>query len=126
MDRIDLQVRVNRLKPEEVTQRSTGEDSETIRQRVQAAREAANQRFHGTPLRCNADMQSSHLREWCPLDEAGTKMLEGAIRKLGLSVRASDRVLKVARTIADLAGDSNLQPAYVAEAIQYRTIDRMQ
>jgi magnesium chelatase family protein len=126
MDRIDLQVRVNRLKPEEVTQRSTGEDSETIRQRVQAAREAANQRFHGTPLRCNADMQSSHLREWCALDEAGTKMLEGAIRKLGLSVRASDRVLKVARTIADLAGDSNLQPAYVAEAIQYRTIDRMQ
>jgi magnesium chelatase family protein len=71
-------------------------------------------------------MQSQHLRQWCPLDDASRNLLEGAIRKLGLSARASDRILKVARTIADLAGDDTLKPQYVAEAIQYRTIDRMQ
>ena len=71
-------------------------------------------------------MQSRHLRNWCQLDDASRSLLEGAIRKLGLSVRASDRILKVARTIADLAGDEHLQTHHVAEAIQYRTIDRMQ
>jgi magnesium chelatase family protein len=126
MDRIDLQVRVNRLKPEEVTQKSAGEDSRTVLQRVQAARQMAQQRFADTKLQCNADMQSRHLRQWCDLDEAGQRLLEGAIRKLGLSVRASDRVLKVARTIADLAGDEQLQTQHIAEAVQYRTIDRMQ
>ncbi|MBE9028842.1 YifB family Mg chelatase-like AAA ATPase [filamentous cyanobacterium LEGE 11480] len=126
MDRIDLQVRVGRLKPEEVTQKAYGEDSTSVRQRVQTAREAAQARFKQTKLQCNADMQSSHLRQWCELDEATNRLLEGAIRKLGLSMRASDRVLKVARTIADLAGDRELQTQHVAEAIQYRTIDRMQ
>lgn len=126
MDRIDLQVAVNRLKPEEITQQPTGEDSATVRQRVQAARDRASQRFQQTALRCNAEMQSRHLRQWCQLDDASRMLLETAIRKLGLSVRASDRILKVARTIADLANDTTLQPHHVAEAIQYRTIDRMQ
>lgn len=71
-------------------------------------------------------MQSTHLRQWCELDDTTRSLLENAIRRLGLSVRASDRILKVARTIADLAGDENLQAQHVAEAIQYRTIDRMQ
>jgi magnesium chelatase family protein len=71
-------------------------------------------------------MQSMHLRQWCPLDDPTRNLLEGAIRKLGLSARATDRILKVARTIADLAGDENLNTMHVAEAIQYRTIDRMQ
>lgn len=127
MDRIDLQVAVNRLKPEEITQQSTGEASAAIRQRVQAGRERAHKRFQSEPnLSCNAAMQSRHLRQWCQLDDAARMLLEGAIRKLGLSARASDRILKVARTIADLAGDENLQTHHVAEAIQYRTIDRMQ
>jgi magnesium chelatase family protein len=126
MDRIDLQVRVNRLKPEEVTQQSMGETSTIVRQRVQTAREMAQTRFQGTDLQCNSDMQSSHLRQWCELDESTRKLLEGAIKKLGLSMRASDRILKVARTIADLSGDETLQTQHVAEAIQYRTIDRMQ
>jgi len=71
-------------------------------------------------------MKSEHLRRWCQLDDVTRSLLEGAIRKLGLSVRASDRILKVARTIADLAGDETLQVQHVSEAIQYRTIDRMQ
>ena len=79
-----------------------------------------------TTLRCNAEIQSRHLKQWCQLDDGTRTLLEGAIRKLGLSVRASDRILKVARTIADLAGDESLQTRHVAEAIQYRTIDRMQ
>ena len=71
-------------------------------------------------------MRSQHLREFCILDDTSRNLLEGAIRKLGLSARAMDRVLKVSRTIADLAGDRNLQTHHLAEAIQYRTIDRMQ
>lgn len=127
MDRIDLQVAVNRLKPEEITQQPNSEASEVVRERVQSARERASERFKKEKtVRCNAQMQSRHLQKWCKLDDASRNLLETAIRKLSLSARASDRILKVARTIADLAGDENLQPHHVAEAIQYRTIDRMQ
>ncbi|MBO3459988.1 YifB family Mg chelatase-like AAA ATPase [Aetokthonos hydrillicola Thurmond2011] len=127
MDRIDLQVAVNRLKPEEIIQQPTGESSAQVRERVQAARDRAVHRFKTeSNLRCNAHMQSSHLQKWCVLDDSSQNLLESAIRKLGLSARASDRILKVARTIADLAADDDLKPQYVAEAIQYRTIDRMQ
>lgn len=127
MDRIDLQVAVNRLKPEEITQQQSGEASQPIRERVQAARARATHRFQGEAgLQANAEMQSSHLRRWCPLDGGIQALLEGAIRKLGLSARATDRILKVSRTIADLEGQESITVSHVAEAIQYRTIDRMQ
>lgn len=127
MDRIDLQVAVNRLKPEEITQQPTGEASISVLQRVQQASDRAITRFQGEAnLRCNAQMQSRHLQKWCKLDDGSRNLLEVAIRKLGLSARASDRILKVARTIADLAGDDELKTSHLAEAIQYRTIDRMQ
>lgn len=127
MDRIDLQVGVNRLKPEEMTGQTYGETSESIRNRVISARDLALVRFKSeSKIRCNAEMQSSHLRDFCQLDDLSRNLLEGAIRKLGLSARAMDRVLKVSRTIADLAGEELLQSNHVAEAIQYRTIDRMQ
>jgi len=126
MDRIDLQVAVNRLKPEEMVQVSAGEPSEVVRQRVELARDRSHHRFANENLRCNAEMQSRHLKKWCRLDDNSRTLLEGAIRKLGLSARATDRILKVGRTIADLAGDEHLQTHHVAEAIQYRTIDRMQ
>jgi magnesium chelatase family protein len=127
MDRIDLQVAVNRLKPEEMTQQNMGEDSQSIRTRVIAARDRALQRFQNEPtVSCNAQMHSSHLRHFCQLDDGTRNLIEGAIRKLGLSARAMDRILKVARTIADLAGKDCLKSVHVAEAIQYRTIDRMQ
>jgi magnesium chelatase family protein len=127
MDRIDLQVAVNRLKPEEITNQPTGEDSATVRPRVQAARDRASLRFQSAQgIVCNAQMQSRELRAWCPLDDRSRQLLELAIRKLGLSARASDRIIKVARTIADLAQAEQIEPTHIAEAIQYRTIDRMQ
>lgn len=126
MDRIDLQVAVNRLKPEEITAQQSGEDSAAIRARVIAGRERADHRFAGDPVvRCNANMQSSHLRAHCELEETSVKLLENAIRRLGLSARATDRLLKVSRTIADLAGAETIKAQHLAEAIQYRTIDRL-
>ena len=127
MDRIDLQVGVNRLKPEEMTGQTTGEASVSVRERVIAARDRACYRFKDqSNLSCNAEMRSQDLREFCQLDDVSRNLLEGAIRKLGLSARAMDRVLKVSRTIADLAGDADIKSHHLAEAIQYRTIDRMQ
>lgn len=127
MDRIDLQVAVNRLKPEEITRQPNGEGSEVVRLRVKEARDRAYNRFKAdNTIRCNAAMQTRHLQQWCQLEDASRNLLEVAIRKLGLSARASDRILKVARTIADLAGEEKLLTNHVAEAIQYRTIDRMQ
>ncbi|MGB2925916.1 MAG: YifB family Mg chelatase-like AAA ATPase [Limnothrix sp.] len=127
MDRIDLQVAVNRLKPEEMMRQSTGEESKPVGERVNRARQIANERFRENPkIHCNAEMQSHEMREHCVLDEASRKLLEAAIRKLGLSARAMDRILKVSRTIADLAAAPNIQTNHIAEAIQYRTIDRMQ
>ncbi len=127
MDRIDLQVAVGRLKPTEITQQAMGEPTETVRERVQKANKLAQERFQDEEaVHCNAQMQSSHLRKWCALDEPTRQLLETAIGRLGLSARATDRILKVGRTIADLAASSDLQTAHVAEAIQYRTIDRLQ
>ncbi len=127
MDRIDLQVAVNRLKPEEVMAQASGEPSERVRDRVAAARSLAHQRFQAEPgVRCNAEMKPQHIRRFCQLDDTSRALLEGAIRKLGLSARAVDRVLKVARTIADLANAERLSSQHLAEAIQYRTVDRFQ
>ncbi len=125
IDRIDLQVQVHRLKPEEITRHQEGEASVKVRERVQQARNHQQQRFSQEPeLRCNAQMQSRHLRHFCPIDDTSRTLLEGAIRRLGLSARATDRVLKVSRTIADLGGEPQIRAHHLAEAIQYRTLDR--
>ncbi len=125
MDRIDLQVAVNRLKPDEMTQQSSGEASSFVRDRVNQARNQAITRFSKDPkLGCNAAMQSRHLQKFCQLDDSSSQLLEGAIRKLGLSARAMDRILKVSRTIADLGQSDVIKASHVAEAIQYRTLDR--
>lgn len=127
MDRIDLQVVVSRLKPEEMTGPAQGEPSAAVLERVCQARDRARDRFELEPgLQCNADMESRHLKQWCPLSDSCRSLIEGAVRKLGLSARATDRILKVGRTIADLDAAEALQPQHVAEAIQYRTIDRLQ
>ncbi|MFL5800868.1 MAG: magnesium chelatase, partial [Roseiflexaceae bacterium] len=97
-----------------------GEPSCAIRERVAAARVLQVQRFHGTRMRTNADMGPAEVRQFCQLDEASQRLMQAAMRQLHLSARAYHRVLKLARTIADLAEAANIGPAHLAEAIQYR------
>jgi magnesium chelatase family protein len=128
LDRIDLQVQVGRLKPEEMVQQPTGEDSATVRERVQNARQLARERFAQTlHIQHNAQMQSAQIRQWCQLSPENRSKLEMVIRRLGLSVRGMDRLLKVARTIADLRGQTSpyLDWEDIKEAVQYRSLERL-
>lgn len=125
LDRIDIQVSVPRLSQEDLLGTDPAEPSSSIRERVIAARERQTQRFaSATGVFCNAQMKNRQLRDHCQLDADSLKLLRHAITRLGLSGRSYDRILKVARTIADLQGSEHLQPDHVAEAIQYRTLDR--
>jgi magnesium chelatase family protein len=120
LDRIDLQIEVPDVPQEELARAARGEPSELIRQRVAAARDRQLER-QGRP---NAVLSTSEVDRYCAPDAQGARMLEQAVSRLGFSARAYHRVLKVARTIADLAGARNLAAAHVAEAIQYRRFDR--
>ena len=125
LDRIDIHIEVPAVKYKELSSERTGESSEDIRVRVQKSRIAQNKRFEKEKdIFCNAHMQSNEIRKFCRVDESGQDLLKNAITKLGLSARAYDRILKVARTIADLTGSEQILPEYVAEAIQYRSLDR--
>jgi magnesium chelatase family protein len=101
-----------------------GESSATIRARVEAARQIQRERFAALILHANAHMQARHIRRFCQIDDAGQKLLEMVTDRLGLSARSYSRILKVARTIADLAGEEQILQAHLAEAIQYRGLDR--
>ena len=125
LDRIDIHIEVPAVKYKELSSERTGEPSESIRERVQKARLTQIKRFEKEKgIYCNAHMQSNEIRKYCKVDESGQELLKNAITKLGLSARAYDRILKVARTIADLTGSNQILPEYVAEAIQYRSLDR--
>jgi len=124
LDRIDLQVEVAALTPDEITLTEPAEASSSIRERVEAARAVQRERFRRTSIRCNAEMSSRHMRRFCELDPASRRLLLAAIDHLGLSARAYDRILKVSRTIADLGGAEAIDSSHVAEAIQYRALDR--
>jgi magnesium chelatase family protein len=124
LDRIDLQAEVPAVKYKDLSSDFTGEPSADIRERVQAARCIQQERFAQTTVYCNANMESKHLREFCKVEEDAQELLRVAITQLGLSARAYDRILKVARTIADLGNNPTIEGEHVSEAIQYRSLDR--
>lgn len=124
LDRIDLHVEVPQVKFREMSGERNGETSAEIRGRVIVARERQLRRFAGTRVTCNARMGPRELKAHCALDDAAHELLKFAMGDLKLSARAYDRILKVARTMADLAGQENVQSDHVSEAIQYRSLDR--
>ena len=124
LDRIDIHLEVPAVRYKELSDERRGEPSARIRERVNAAREVQRRRFAGTKIYCNAQMTTRDVERWCAPDAAGEALLKTAIEKLGLTARAYHRVLKLARTIADLAGEDAVVANHVSEAIQYRTLDR--
>ena len=124
MDRIDLHVEVTPVEREEMASTTLAESSAAIRQRVIAARKVQSERFAGTGIHTNTMMTSAMLREFCPLTAESRMLLDRAMERLQLSARAYDRIIKVARTIADLEGVADIAPTHISEAITYRSLDR--
>ncbi len=126
LDRIDIHIEVPRVDYEKLSSNRTSESSESIRKRVQAARGIQNQRFSASAngksadIVCNADMRIAEIRQFCQLQDEGQSLMRAAMSQLQLSARAYHRILKLARTIADLAGSENIQSAHLGEALQYR------
>ena len=125
MDRIDIHVEVPAVPFEHLADKKPGETSSTVRERVERCRSIQRERYREDGgIYCNAHMRRSHLRDFCSLDPQTETLLRQAMGHFGLSARAHDRILKVARTIADLEGAASIQSAHLAEAIQYRSLDR--
>lgn len=124
LDRIDIQLEVPKVEFKDIIARSEGEGSVEIRIRVMAARAVQNERFKGEGIFCNAQMRNRDVRRFCSVGSQGEELLEAAVNRLGFSARAYHRVLKVARTIADLSGCEGIRVEHLSEAIQYRMLDR--
>ncbi len=124
MDRIDIHVEVPAVAYRDLAKEAAEEPSAAIRRRVIAARQIQEDRFSKTRIYANAQMSNRHLKKFCRIDAASAALLEAAVDRLGLSARAYSRILKIARTIADLAGQDNIDETHIAEAIQYRSLDR--
>ncbi len=124
LDRVDIHVDVPALRYKELAAEYAGEGSSQVRQRVNEARRTQRERFKGRRIFSNGAMTSRQIKKFCPLDEEGRDVLKMAINELGISARAYDRILKVARTIADLEGAESITAHHISEAIQYRTLDR--
>jgi len=126
LDRIDIHLEVPALKYSDLSSSEpSGESSAAIRKRVQKARNFQRARFKSDPIRCNSQMGSKHVRKYCIATEDAKELLKAAIHNLGISARAYDRILKVSRTISDLAETETIQAEHISEAIQYRSLDRM-
>lgn len=124
MDRIDLQIEVDNITYDELRGKQTAESSAVIKQRVNRVREIERERFKGLDIRTNAEMGPKEMAKYCAIDKDSERLLERAFQKLGLSARGTTRILKVARTIADIEGCENIKSTHIAEAIQYRGVDR--
>ncbi|OPX36644.1 MAG: ATP-dependent protease, partial [Desulfobacteraceae bacterium 4484_190.1] len=124
MDRIDIQIEVPSVQYRELSSLKESEPSSQILERVMRAREIQGRRFRNMNFHVNAGLDSRHIREFCKIGKDSSALLENAMEKFGLSARAHERILKIARTIADLAGSEDIKRAHVAEAIGYRTLDR--
>ncbi|OQY89479.1 MAG: magnesium chelatase, partial [Anaerolineae bacterium UTCFX1] len=122
LDRIDIHIEVPRVDYEKLSGDRVGESSASIRQRVQAARNIQQQRFAASQsdIICNADMRVGEIRQFCQLQDEGQSLMRAAMSQMNLSARAYHRILKLSRTIADLAGSEEIQSAHLAEALQYR------
>ena len=123
LDRIDIHIELPRVDYEKLSGNKVNESSDTIRQRVQTARDIQNKRFTKgkvTDIVCNADMRIGEIRQFCQLQDEGQSLMRSAMSQLQLSARAYHRILKLSRTIADLAGSEEIQSVHLAEALQYR------
>ncbi|MDY3344925.1 YifB family Mg chelatase-like AAA ATPase [Riemerella anatipestifer] len=124
LDRIDIHIEVQKVEFDQLSDKRKGESSEIIRQRVLKAREIQQERYQDLAISYNAQMGPKEIEHFCELDEVSLLLIKNAMEKLNLSARAYDRILKVSRTIADLEGEINIQSRHIAEAIQYRSLDR--
>jgi magnesium chelatase family protein len=124
LDRIDMHIEVPAVPFKELASGQNGTSSEQMRQDVLRARERQQARFRGTRARANAQMASRQIREFCRLDSECVALLKSSVQELGLSARAHDKVLRVARTIADLDDAPEITPAHLSEAINFRLLDR--
>jgi magnesium chelatase family protein len=123
LDRIDIIVEVPALAFDELRAKAPAEKSAELKKRVDAARQVQRKRFSGAGPDCNARMEQKQLREYCVLSEDCEALMKAAFERMGLTARSYDRILRVARTIADLDGAEQIGPSHLAEAIQYRTYD---
>lgn len=124
LDRIDLQIEVDNIEYNELRSKGKTETSAEVKARINRAREIQRNRFADCGITVNAEMEAKEIAKYCALDDAGERLLQKAFDKLNLSARGTSRILKVARTIADLDGEENIQAKHIAEAIQYRGLDR--
>ena len=124
LDRMDIHVEVPAVPYKALMKKTSAEPSENIRKRVSRARDIQTGRFSLSKIHCNAQMGSRHIKRHCQIDNSSCNLLENAIDKLGLSARAYNRILKIARTIADLAGMPDITVDHISEAVQYRNLDR--
>lgn len=124
MDRIDIHVEVPAVPYRNLVEKFNSESSENIKSRVSAARKLQSQRFARSKIYCNAQMSSRHMKKHCKIDDASCNLLESAIDKLSLSARAYNRILKIARTIADLEAENDIKIDHISEAVQCRSLDR--
>ena len=123
LDRIDIQIEVDAVPVKEISTGNAGESSAAVGARVRKARELQQERYKLDGIHCNAQLDAKLTRRYCALTQEAEAILHMAVDRMGMSMRAYSRVLKVARTIADLEGAANIQTAHIAEAIQYRELD---